>query len=210
MFNPENEINQDYPERNFGVKEDPDWKSLRLGDIKALEVLFKKYYHSLINYGLRFTHDKEVVDDCIQTLFLTIWERKDFIGPTSSAKHYLLASLRRLLLKNNTDNLKLITLDEELNNFQIAFSPESEIINQQTESQMIQLLQHAIHQLPARQKEALFLKYYEDKSFQEISLIMNISPRAVYKLIYKAMDNLSKELKPKVANTHSLFYFLFL
>lgn len=210
MLTQEKNIEQDAIEKPFRMKEDPDWKALRHGDIKALEILFRKYYDSLMHYGLRFINDREEVDDCIQSLFLVIWERKEFVGPSSSAKHYLFASLRRMLLKNSTATKKHITLDPELLDFHITFSPESELINDQTELETIRLLQNAIQRLPARQKEALFLKYYQDNTFHEISSIMNISPRAVYKLIYKAMDHLNKELKPKSQKTFDLLYFIFL
>lgn len=194
----------------LNMVEDPDWKALRYGDTCALEVLFRKYYQVMMNYGLKLIRDKSEVDDCIQTIFLNLWERKENLGPSTSAKFYLLASLRRMLLKQATTNQMLTTLDNNITHPGIVFSPESDMIKSQTEAVIIHLLHKAIEDLPIRQKEALFLKYYEEHSFQEIGIMMNISTRAVYKLLYKAIENLNQTLQPKASSFTTLLHFVFL
>src|SRR5690606_40161664 len=77
------------------------WESLRSGNIRAYERVFQLYYPVLFRYGIKFSRTEDEVKDCIQSLFLQIWERRSFLGPTTSVKNYLLASLRRLLHKNS-------------------------------------------------------------------------------------------------------------
>jgi len=47
-------------------------------------------------------------------------------------------------------------------------------------------------QLPARQREVIFLKYYNNLSYEEIAGIMGIEQDSVYKLTYKALEKLQK------------------
>ena len=175
----------------------PLWNMLRAGSGEAFEQIFRHYYPSLLNYGLRFNKDDEEVKDCIQILFMNIWERKAFLGTSDSIRNYLLASLRRLILKRAKANLTTIALDDEDSLFHVELSVEMQMIRDQTLKENVVSLQNAIQNLPARQKEALYLRFYNDQSFGEIALIMNISTRAVYKLIYKALDALNEELAPQ-------------
>lgn len=175
----------------------PLWNMLREGSGEAFEQIFRHYYPSLLNYGLRFNKDDEEVKDCIQILFMNIWERKAFLGNSDSIRNYLLASLRRLILKRAKANPLMIALEDEDSLFHVELSTEMKMIHDQTLKENVIALQNAIQNLPARQKEALYLRFYNDQSFGEIALIMNISTRAVYKLIYKALDALNEELTPQ-------------
>lgn len=176
---------------------DPLWDLLREGDSKAFEKIFRTHYPMLLNYGLKFSPNQEEIQDCIQSLFLTIWERKANLGPSTSVNNYLLASLRRLLLKRLKNNSSLVSLDMDSLDFYIELSVETAMIHDQTLVENIQSIQKAVTCLPARQREALYLKFYKDQSFAEVATVMNISTRAVYKLIYKALDALGGELTPQ-------------
>lgn len=50
------------------------WGLLIKGDQKALEILYQRYYSLLLNYGLRCSTDKELVKDCIQDLFISLYQ----------------------------------------------------------------------------------------------------------------------------------------
>ena len=176
------------------------WNSLKEGSYTAFEKIFKSYYPSLLSYGLRFNKDEEEIKDCIQILFLNIWERKEFLGNSDSIRNYLLASLRRLILKRIKKSIPFVELDFDDANFHIELSFESQMIHDQTLRENIIFLQNAIQNLPDRQKEALYLKFYNDQSFADIAAVMNITTRAVYKLIYKALDSLNEELAPQTKN----------
>lgn len=180
------------------------WELIKAGDSKAFEKVFRLHYSSLLNYGMRFNKDEEEIKDCIQTLFLTIWERKGHLGSSDSIRNYLLASLRRLILKRLKDSIRFVDFEGDNLDFQIELSIEASLIHSQTFTENTGLLKKAIEGLPSRQKEALYLKFYDERSFAEIALIMNVSTRAVYKLIYKALESLNKELAPHA--TREAFY----
>lgn len=183
--------------QSSGQSVSPLWNMLRAGSGEAFEEIFRHYYPSLLNYGLRFNKDEEEVKDCIQILFMKIWERKAFLGNSDSIRNYLLASLRRLILKRAKANPMTVALEDDDSLFHVELSVEMQMIRDQTLKENVLSLQNAIQNLPARQKEALYLRFYNEQSFGEIALIMNISTRAVYKLIYKALDALNEELAPQ-------------
>ena len=53
------------------------WEQLRNGNKAALSELFELYFSQLYNYGRKICLDEEQVKDCIQDLFLEIWNQKN-------------------------------------------------------------------------------------------------------------------------------------
>lgn len=200
-------VSRSVPIETARVGHDLLWESLRSGNVKAFEQIFHLYYPVLFRYGTKFSRTDEEVKDCIQSLFLQIWERKLFLGPTTSVQSYLMASLRRLLHKNAGKDDSSISLG--IHDFQAELSVESKLIATQAEAEMIGLVRSAFEKLPARQKEAIYLRFYDNQGFDEIANIMGISVRATYKLIYKGLDSLQKQLAGRPIDLGHLLSILF-
>jgi DNA-directed RNA polymerase specialized sigma24 family protein len=66
------------------------WQAYRAGDKQALGLLAERYYGVLKHYGLKFMVEESIVEDCIQELFLQLWQNRLQINETDSVKHYLL------------------------------------------------------------------------------------------------------------------------
>lgn len=185
---------------------DPLWESFLSGNTAAFEEIFRLYYPVLFNYGKRLAGNEAEAKDCIQSLFLQIWERREFLSQTTSLRNYLLASLRRAILKKIAIDSHG-SIEEDMPDFHAELSIEAHLIRDQTELENVRLLKKAFDRLPVRQKEAIFLRFYEEQDFHEIALTMNISTRAVYKLVYKGLDNLQDHL---VQSNIDLSYLLLL
>jgi RNA polymerase sigma-70 factor (ECF subfamily) len=67
------------------------------------------------------------------------------------------------------------------------------ISEQEDEEKKIRLLK-AIEQLSGRQKEIVYLKYYQNLSYDEICDIMNINYQVARNLLYQAIKSLKKWL----------------
>lgn len=186
------------------------WIAFKKGDEQAYEFMFKHYYTCLLNYGLKINRDTEEIKDCIQQLFVGLWESRLRLGSNNSIKSYLLASLRRIILRRLKVRFQYINIDQISPSFHVETSVEFKYINQQKEIERAEMLSALIEKLPDRQKEALYLRFYGDHSFSEIAEIMGITTRGVYKLIYKALDHLSMEIAEKKSIiTHLLSILLF-
>lgn len=47
---------------------------LEKGNEEALAMLMKEHYADLYDYAFRFCKDKEMVKDCIQEIFFSLWK----------------------------------------------------------------------------------------------------------------------------------------
>ena len=169
------------------------WKGLREGSKADFSALYQRYAKSLFHYGFKITPDKVVVQDAVQDLFIELWNSKS-TSTVSHVKFYLFSALRykifrtikaesQLTIENYTD------LKED--------SVEEEWTFKETETEKLLLLQHGIKELPARQQEALNLKYHQNFSNEDIGKIMDINYQSVSNLLFKALNSLKKKFKLK-------------
>ena len=169
------------------------WDKMLMGDRDALGKLMHSYFRPLANYGLRFTTDKEVIKDSIQELFIVVWERRSHLAVAVNVKSYLFSSFRRLLLRTlkKMHKTATLTLDSSyLENFALILGVDDKII--QTEH-AIKLSKHfniLISRLPERQKEVVYLKFFESLSREEISHILEIAPQTVSNILQIALGKL--------------------
>ena len=155
-------------------------------------MVFHRYIYLLYHYGHKITTDKMVVEDCVQDLFINLWEKKHQLGSTTSVKYYLFACLRRRLIRRlDQENRQSIPTHSAL-----AFerSPEACIIEQQQSQEQLEKLRQGLNRLTKRQKEAVYLKFYSQLSYDEIACTMGLNKRTVYNLISQAIEAMRRDL----------------
>ncbi|WP_338871969.1 sigma-70 family RNA polymerase sigma factor [Spirosoma sp. SC4-14] len=167
------------------------WQLYREGDKQALGQLAERYYRSLKHYGLKFMVDELVVEDCIQDLFLQLWQNRTQINPTESVRHYLFKSLRHHVLLHLRSQKRALV--EELDwDSSLAEETDSETLLIQRESltSLTNTIQELLASLPTREREALYLRYYENLSIPEIAEVMNVNRQSVSNFLQKAIHKL--------------------
>ena len=171
------------------------WQSLKNGDHDSFQAIYFSHFDSLYSYGLRMTGDRDLVKDCIHDLFVKIWTNKSGLADVTAIRSYLLVSLRTTLF-NRLQQLKRVTVSEinEHNPFELVFSAESDFIRKEESLLQSQKLLDALNQLSPRQKEVIYLRYYEELGYEEIAGIMNITVKASYKLTARGLETLRRIL----------------
>ncbi|SHF33896.1 RNA polymerase sigma factor, sigma-70 family [Fodinibius roseus] len=172
-----------------GMDLDELWRNVRSGKEKALSQLFCVSYSWLFKYGYRIVPREAFVKDAIQELFLILWEKRASINEARSVRSYLCSSLRRLIFrrmrkKNNRTKRNYRYNQhyaEELHN------REELIVQFEDNQEKERRLSLAIGSLSDRQKEAIFLKYYDGLTNTEIARIMDINKQSVYNHVSAAI-----------------------
>ncbi len=177
------------------LKDEDLWEELKAGDRRAFEVLFRRYHKDLFRYAVKFCRDKEMAEDHIQNLFLKIWLRKDNLGDVVAVKTYLWTSLRRELITEMNQEGKKISHEESgspVTGF--ALSAEEFIIRNEHASFRKRQLSQAVNALSSKQKEVLYLRFYEGMSYQEIEDIMDINYQVARNYLYQSLQRLRKNV----------------
>lgn len=178
------------------------WESFRKGDKEAFASLFRGHYETMFRYGSRFTADTELLEDCIQELFIELWKARSDT-PVHSVRAYLLKSLKYKLLKSFRQKGKWLPLTAGAD-ISFEWSHEQFLINRQEDEEKRLRVVKALGQLSNRQKEIIYLKYYQNLSYEEVSEIMNINYQVARNLLYQAI----RSLKALLAGTMELFLLL--
>lgn len=177
---------------NQGFQDSSDaciWLAFKRGSESAYTQIYQSLANSLFNYGCKLTKDRDLVKDCIQEVFINLWRSKEKVADPTSIKAYLFKALRYEIARKLHPRLSLSDLPPDYH-LEMELSPELYLIRDQSLAEQQEKLLQEIEKLPARQKEAIFLRYFDNLSFDEIALIMGVEQRSVYKLVYKAIDAL--------------------
>lgn len=178
------------------------WSAFKAGSRDALNSIFVKYSRLLYSYGRNMTPDQALIADCIQDIFVELWVRKDKISEVNSIRFYLMRSLRRSILKRLLTDRRLLGnkgVPENAEENDVEFSIEFNLIHDQLSLELRLQLQSAMAQLSKRQQEAIYLKFYENMSYEELSSVMDINVKAAYNLIGKAIILLRSVVKRSAA-----------
>ena len=165
------------------------WDQFRSGDQKAFTELYQYFVQPLYSYSMGVTNDKELIKDCLHDLFVELWRNHATIGSTTSVKYYLMASIKRKLIRHLETQLKNQNHHSNymLDNMDSDYSQESILIKYEEEIRTNKQLAICLNMLSKRQREAISLRFFQNMDTDQISDSMKINPQSVYNLIFGAL-----------------------
>ncbi|OGX07413.1 MAG: hypothetical protein A2Z88_11400 [Omnitrophica WOR_2 bacterium GWA2_47_8] len=169
------------------------------GNTQAMEIIFQRYKLKMFNYALRFLANRADAEDVVADTFVAIVSRKYTYQPEVKFSTWLYTVVHHAAidrLRRRKRNVSMWFQKEsggELEEFQIPDPKQDPGQDAQKEDMKINI-QMAVNKLPADQKEALILREYQDLSYEEIGQILNCSLSNVKVLIFRAREQLRKDL----------------
>jgi len=172
------------------------WDKFLEGNTSAFEVLYERNISLLANYGKRLSRDQEMVKDAIQDVFVDLWRNRSNLGRTDSIKNYLLKALRRNLVKKLVAAKNTYAKNHSAESLLDVFesSHDFTLMTLEFESEKVRQVNELLAGLPARQKEAIYLRFYNGLNFKEIAGIMGISQQSAYNMVFRAMETLREKV----------------
>ena len=158
-------------------------------DRRAYTDMIQKYSKQLFDFGYRFCPDEDIVKDCIQQLYLDLWNRRFDISENSTIKSYLFKAIRNRVLREKDKWFKNEMLDDNYD-FALELAIDSKLITDIANLELAEKVRKVIQTLPSRQREIIYLKFFEDLDIQQISSIMNINKQSVHNLLQKAYSSI--------------------
>ena len=171
------------------------WNQFKNGDENSFVALFRNYYSRLSNYGGKFCTEPELVEDCIQELFVDIW-RTNGKADIISFNAYIFKAFKFKLIKQLAKKSKTAPLDGDFSDTTFDLSHENFLINNELDFNRKEKILNAFQELAPRQKEIIYLKFYQGLSYEEVSEIMQINYQAARNLTYQSIKMLKKLVGP--------------
>ncbi|WP_010523368.1 RNA polymerase sigma factor [Aquimarina agarivorans] len=152
---------------------------------KRYESFFKEQAKALYSFLLVKFGDSDLSKDLVQEAFIKLWENCNKVGG-STAKSYLykiavnlgISSKRHDQVKYKYQNI-IASQPAHIENETPQFLME--------EVEFKEKIKKAISLLPDRQREVFLLSRIEKKTYKEIAVLLDISVKAVEKLMHKAL-----------------------
>jgi RNA polymerase sigma factor (sigma-70 family) len=175
--------------------------AIKNGDKRAYAAIYRIYYSRLYNYGYKFTRNITVIEDGIQEVLTSFWINRQKIESVTSFESYLFVSFRNGLLKGlQKKQLNTEALRDEDYQFKLEASIDQLMINADSLFEQQTNLKAALNNLTERQKEAIYFKYYENLEYEQIAGILNITTKATYKLVARAIAELRLVYQQKISS----------
>lgn len=161
------------------------------GDNAAFEWLYRHFIHTLLDYSYKICGEKTLAEDAVQNVFTYLLLHRRQLPLPQSVKFYLLRCVRNELLKllrRRRRTLPAPGLFDTMLHLQPA--AHTSALDAFLQKDQLAALQQYIQQLPARQKEVIYLRFFHGLRYAEIAVIMQIDQKSAYKTVYKALETL--------------------
>ncbi|MCU0467991.1 MAG: RNA polymerase sigma-70 factor [Arcicella sp.] len=164
---------------------------LAKSDVRAFDFLYQKYFAKLYGAVYKRLQNRELTEEVVQELFVSLWERREVISISTTIEAYLFSSVKYLVIaqykKNNlfeqySATLKPETKDENFTEQLVNFD------------ELNDAYQKALLLLPERCREIFLLKR-SGLSQKDISEQLDISEKTVENQMTKALRILREALK---------------
>ncbi len=164
------------------------WERFIKGDDDAISFLYFELFDEMLNFGLKYTRDTGIVEDCIQDFFIELFKKQKKLPVVSNIRFYFFSSIKHKVLRE----LKRRSILQQGNSlpesdFLIDYSFESKLITEETKKHYSRLLKQCISQLNSNQKEAIYLRFNCGMDYMEISTILGINVASSRTLIYRSV-----------------------
>ncbi len=166
-------------------------KSIRQGDIKSYEFLFRLHYEPLLSYSITITKSEADSEEVIQDLFYKIWKDRKKLN----IKHSISAYLYQSVFHNSLQVVKRGKLNEKyiqysLNQPRQDIDPVEILKYEELNRAFFQLME----ELPEKRKLIFKMNRIQGLKYQEIADELSISLKAVEKNMALALQYFRENL----------------
>lgn len=162
------------------------------GSHQAFAILVRRHSDRFYGLAWRLLGNDAEADDVVQEAFIKLWAQPDMFKPGAGVK--FTTWFYRVVSNKALDKLRARKRWVEPEILE-SMADKKKISDQEYEDkEMQQLMAQAIDELPARQKWALTLCFYEGLSVAEAAQIMGAGEKAVESLLMRAKEGLRQGL----------------
>lgn len=135
----------------------------------------EEFANRLFRFVIKSVKDEDLAKDIVQETFTRLWEKVRTVN-YAKVRSYLFTAAYHIVLNNFRDG-KRVEKMEDIHTNQYAHSDQY--------SDIKEVLNQALDQLPEVQKNVILLRDYEGYSYQDIAEMTNLSESQVKVYIYR-------------------------
>lgn len=169
------------------------WDRAIQGDKDAQKAIYLHNYKLILNFGLKYTKDRGLVEDCIQDVFVSLYTNKKISSGISVRSYLLKAVKNRILKKKQSRAYSNYPIDESIFEMPTDESQFEAIFHKGDDDYTIaKSILKSISKLSPKQKEIIYLRYIKNLSHKEIAYILDMNEQSSMNLANRAISKLRK------------------
>ncbi len=151
------------------------------GNNRAFDLLLSRNQSKLYSYIFFVVHNRDIADDVFQETFVKVITKLQEGKYTTSGRFsaWLMRIAHNVIMdwyrEQRQDRIVEPSADNDLSNLTGNDLFESNIENHFINSQVMDDVRRIMESLPAPQREVVYMRYYQQMSFKEISETTNVS-----------------------------------
>ncbi|WP_235848773.1 RNA polymerase sigma-70 factor [Parabacteroides timonensis] len=165
-------------------------KALGLGDMKAFDVIFNKYFPKMKRFLCGFLDSEEEAEDLSQDIFVKLWQNRTVLKDVDNLNAYLYRVAKNTVYSYFERTLKIETSIDLLSDTPTTESLEEILFANELE----ELIDLTVEQMPTQRKAIFIMSRKEGVKNHEIADRLNISVRTVETHISAALNDIRKVL----------------
>lgn len=159
---------------------------------EAFSHIYDLNIHDLLAYGCSLGFDEETCKDVAHDLFFRLFQDAGRSYEIGNITVYLFGSFRNRLINTSLRSTKLKDMEVE----KLPFASEVTILDALIDAEDRALLRNNVaallRELTPRQREAIYLRYMQNMSYDEIAQLLEMTNGSVRKLVYRAMETMRR------------------
>lgn len=167
------------------------FNSVKQGDLKAFETLFRKYYSFLCSLARKYVNDHDTAEEIVQDLFYRIWEKKEEITITLAVKSYLARAVYYNSINLRASLRRELILDEKLFDADSSDSDTEDLVREQ---ELNRLIDSCMAELPEKGQKIFSMSRFEGLKYREIAERLSVSVKTVEAYMGQALKVFRKNL----------------
>ena len=164
-------------------------EGIKHGNTAVYDIVFTRFYSALVYHAVMNNVPDDDAEDLVQEVFFKLWLNREKLAIHTSLRNYLFVAV-----KNNCNDYFRHQKADKIQS-QISTEEPTNDDDRLVESELRELINTAINELPEKCRRVFILYRFKNKKVSEIAEMENITPRTVETHIGKAYKMLRQELK---------------
>jgi RNA polymerase sigma-70 factor (ECF subfamily) len=165
------------------------------GDSGAFDALVARYRDRVFSLAFRMLGEASAAEDAMQEAFLRAYTRLPLYDPTQPFATWLLCLTARVCLNARRDRA---TEQRYLEQAAKAAPPAPTLEERLYEREQRRTVQRLLMRLPAPQRAAILLYYYEELPIAEVARALNAPEGTVKTWLYRGRETLRRWLEEEL------------
>lgn len=175
---------------------------LREGDDSCFKEIYELYHFKVFCFVKKYTSQLADSEDVTQNVFIHLWKYRTKLDPNINLEAILFKSSKQEISKWYKKQNRIFSVEnDQLIKELDSVSESDEDINSKLEK-----IEYLLNKIPPKRRKIFNLHKFDDLSYKEIAIEMDMSPSAVANQISKTLQFLKKN---SVQNNELYWFALF-